>query len=218
MDGANGLGSGFVLAVLIAAVLVVERIGGIDQLSRRLFQVALAVAIAFAAIAGTTAFIRAPEYEEADSSFSSSSDEDFDEQQEDEEEEQREFFEKLANRSATRTMIHFAVGVVALVAGVAALRRWPTTALAAMLGGALLVIFGGVRGGSADDLNPLTAYFAAYSDAVGATLGQRSMTVGVVNFVVMLAGALGLLALGLLQWDEPRRASGATEPPAEMVP
>jgi hypothetical protein len=208
--GSTGLSSGFVLAALIAAVLLLERIGGLDQVSRRLFQVALAVAIAFATIAATTAFVRTPEYpaeEQSSSTFDSQS----------EEQEQLEFFEKVNNRGATRMMIHFAVGVVALVAGVYATRRWPTVALGALLGGVLLIIFGGARGGGSDDFNPLTAYFAAASGAINATVGQRSQSVDIVSFVVFLGGALGLLALGLLEWDEPRPAT-AVEPPAEAAP
>jgi hypothetical protein len=69
----DGLQSGLVLAAIVVAVLFADRLGGSDQLVRRIFQLALAASIAFAVIAGTTAGIRPPQYPDNASGSSSSS-------------------------------------------------------------------------------------------------------------------------------------------------
>jgi hypothetical protein len=181
------LQSGFVLAVLVAAVLLVDRIGGAPELARRLFQVALGVLIAFTVFGGTAAFIRMPEYNEASSGFSSS----------DEDSEQQEVFEDISNRNSAKSSIHLGAGVVALVLGIAWLRRLATLSLSAVLGGVLLILFGGMTQppSSTDALGLL------YSTLLGAALGSTGQPAAIAHFVMLLGGSIALLFFGYTQWD-----------------
>lgn len=195
MDGAGSLQSGFVLAALVAAVIFVDRIGGADELVRRLFQVALAATFAFAVISGTSAAIRPPDYPANSSSSSSSS-------SSSENAELRQFFKDLANRNAAATSIHFGFGVVALLTGVMLLRRRATIALAAVLSGLLLVLFGGVSTtADASAANPLSAFLSAYVGAIGSVVGKGSLAADIARFGVFLAGAIALILFALLKWD-----------------
>lgn len=204
MDIGASLQSGFVLAAIVAAVLVARHLGGGDEIARRFYQIIVAAAIAFAVVGGTTAFIRPPEYEE--SSFS----DDF----EDEDEEQLEFFEEAAGRAAVRAMVHYAAGIIAVGVSLALLRRMPTIGLGVLLSGVLLVLFGGAVGGGSDSADPLSAYFAAFGGLLAA-FGRPSQVVDIAHFAVLAVGALALLAVGVLQWEQPEPASvPETAPPA----
>jgi hypothetical protein len=55
------LGSGFIIAVLLAAIIFADRLGGEETLQRRLFQAALGFSIAFAVAAAANAFVRPAE-------------------------------------------------------------------------------------------------------------------------------------------------------------
>ena len=213
MDGSGSLQSGFVLAALVAAVLFVERLGGADELVRRLFQVSLAAAIAFAVISGTGATIRPPDYPDNSSGLSGSSSS----SSSSENKEQRAFFEDLANRNAAVTSIHFGLGVAALIAGILLLRRRATIALAFALGGLLLVLFGGVASSSdSSNSNPLTALFSVYAGALGGVIGKGSIVADCARFGVFAGGVVVLTLFGLWKWDTaPATPSDDTPRPSE---
>ncbi len=189
-----GLQSGFVLAVILAAVLAAGRLGGSDEVGKRLFQVGLAVAIAFATIGGAEAFIRSPGFDEASAILESGFDESA-------EEEQYEALEDMVDRASLRRMIDFAAGIAALVLGLSALRRAPVTGLGVALGGVLLVVFGAGMSSTGDSTDPLSSFYGALGTIFTSALGQPSRLVDISEFVVMCAGALALAFIGLRTWD-----------------
>jgi hypothetical protein len=193
MDG-NGIQSGFVLAAIVAAVLFASRLGGGEEVARRVYQVALGVLLAFAVISATTAFIRAPELPDAlrESSFESSQDED---------ELQYEFFEDVANRNSAATTTHAGAGAFALLAGLFLLQRLRTISLGIALGGLLLILFGGVTASGANT-DPSTFFLAAYSSLLTSTIGAASRGLDIVHFVVLAGSTVALLMFGYTRWDE----------------
>jgi len=209
MDGSGSLQSGFVLAALVVAVIFVDRIGGADELVRRLFQVSLAATLAFTVIAGTSAAIRPPASLDGLSSSSSSSSSTSTSAAS----QQRKFFKDLANRNAAATSIHFGLGVAALLTGALLLRRRATIALAFALGGLLLILFGGVSGNadSSSNSNPLTALYSVYFNAIGGAAGRGSILADSARLGVFAAGAVALLFFGVWKWDKgetPRDVNG----------
>jgi hypothetical protein len=132
-----------------------------------------------------------PEYSETNSGFSSDDDSD-----------QQEVFEDISNRNSAKASIHLGAGVVALVLGIVWLRRLATLSLAVVLGGLLLVLFGGVTqppSSSATD-----AFSLLYSTLLGAALGSTGQPAAIAHFVMLLAGSLALLFFGYTQWERPQ--------------
>lgn len=159
----------FVVAVLIAAVLVYDRLGGNHELSRRLFQVGLAVSLAFVVLSATEAFIRTGSVEGGvlvgGSNSASTTDE--------------------ANRLATVLTVHYALGVVFLITGLAMLRRYHTLPLGFILGGVFLLLIGGGD-------NALTT--AGQLARLGL---QSSQKFDVATFATAVGGTFVLLGYGL---------------------
>lgn len=136
------LQSGFVLAVLVAAVLLMDRLGGQDELGRRLFQVALAAVGAFF-VAGVAGLIFGPDVSEGTSVFGGESGDVAD--------------EFLATQTA-----QIGVGALSVIAGLAMMARFTTLPMGIMLGGVLLILSGGVTG----TLSLLSFFPTAASDEV----------------------------------------------------
>lgn len=209
--GSGNLQSGFVLAIVLAAFFFAERLGGSDQLAKRAFQVGLGVVLAFAVIAGTTAFVRTPSAPASllESSFSTSDSSSSPQSLEN----AKDYNRDAANHESARDMIHAGAGVLLLVAGLAALKRWPATSLAGALGGLLLILFGGVRAPApGSDQTGLNAFFSLYSSLVGGVFGGPSRGVEIAHFVVLAGAAVVLLAFGLMRWD------ARSEPPPTIAP
>ncbi len=214
MDAGSGnLQSGFVLAAIVVAVLFADRIGGQEQLARRLYQVALAVTLTAVALSATAAFVRPPTYPKSangsSSSLGSSS-------SSSENEEQLKFFRDVANRDTAANAIHFGAGAVGVVLGIAALRRFRTLGLAITLAGVLLILFGGVRSG-VDSGNPLNSIFSAYTSVFSSVIGSASRTADIARFGVAVGAAIVLVMFGLWQYDATRPDSVAVarpEPPS----
>jgi hypothetical protein len=198
------LQSGFVLAVIIAALLGAQHLGGTPEVAKRLFQLALAIAISFAIFSGTQAFIRNPSYEAAEAVFDSSSDDD----------EEREVLEDFADRATLRRIIQFSAGVVAVIVGLSFLRRLPATSLATILGGVILVLFGGFLDASQDGASD--SYLTIYLGIAASVATQSSRLVDIAEFIVLAAGALALAFIGLRTWDIERDSGEA--PPADTAP
>lgn len=188
------LGSGFVLAVIVAAVLLVDRLGGSDELARRLFQIALAGAIAFTVVSGANAAIRIDSG--SDSVFSSDSGDDDTRDQ--------------IDRVIARQTAQFGAGVVALLAGLATMRSGRTIPLAGVLGGLLLVLFSGA-GGSASS----AGFYGLFLGQLGAA---ASAEMALISFLVFFGGTAFLLWFGFRQYEGGRATVAASEdwsePPA----
>jgi hypothetical protein len=200
MQVEGNLQSGFVLAAILAAVLLVSRIGGTDELLRRIYQVALGVIIVFTAFAGTTAFIRPPDIDA--SALSGSFDD----------EASADFLEDTARRDAVATTVHAGIGVVALLLGLLSYRRMTVLPLAVALGGLLLLLFGGSTTAPSAPSDPFGGLFGIFGSVLGAVAGV-SQTVDVVHFIVLLSGGIALLAFGYTEWEE--ESLRRTGPPAD---
>jgi hypothetical protein len=163
------LESGILVAVLVAAVLLHDRLGGKNEAALRLYQAGLAISLVFLAVSGTTAFIR-PDLSDQSSIIGSSgsSDEGTD----------------AANRTAAATTVDYAVGVGLLVAGLATRRRYRTIPLGVILGGVLLILIGASLGG-------LTGY-----DLLLRISLSSSRSIDVVTFIAACAGTGALLWYG----------------------
>lgn len=198
--GSVNLQSGFVLAAILFAVFFAERLGGSEQLARRMHQVALGVTVAFLVISGTTAFLRVPDVPSAlqDEAFGDS-----DGAGEDGEE--LDYFGSVSERNSEATTIHAGMGLILVAAGLGALRRWKTPALGFALGGLLLVLFGGVQSnGSSGD--PVSLFFGAYASLLGTAIGPAGQARDIAHFAVLLAGTAALGAFGFWRWE---RGEGA---------
>ena len=212
-----GLQSGFVMAAVLGAVLFAGRLGGGDEVARRVFQVALGVLVAFLAISATTAFLRPPEAPETlfgDSSGSSGFEDgsgSFEAQQD----EQYEYIEDVANHNAAAKTMHAGAGIIALLAGLVFLRRFRTLSLGVAVGGLLLILFGGTAdgGGASADLSSI--FLGAYASLFSSAFGSASRELDIAHFVLMLGGTAALLLFGYTQFDAPD-AGAAAESTSEI--
>jgi hypothetical protein len=172
--------SGIVLAVIIGAVLLVDRLGDTDELARRLFQVALGVAFAYFVFSGTTAFIRVagnPSDSQILSGLGSN--------------DSSGAARELANRFVAARAADFSVGVLAILFGIGGLWRWRTVPLGIAVGGLLLVLASGTGGGA-----------SAYQLVVLAdTSLHASRAANAVNFAILGIGFAGLLWFGFTTWE-----------------
>lgn len=178
------LQSGIIIAVIAAGVIFANHAGGSDAVARRLFQIVLALALLFATVAGTTAFIRPPDSPGNTSSFLS-----------DDDDESQQYIEDLNNRNSIASSIHLAVGIMATVIGVSAMARRRTLGLAIVAGGLLLVLFGGARGGGSGDA------ISVYATLLASALSTRSMGIDIAHFAVAFGGLTMLLAFGMSRYD-----------------
>ena len=167
--------SGFVLALILAVVFFVDHVGGTDELARRVFQVALAATIAFTVAAGTTAFVRADEGSSdsiaVDFGGGDVSDED------------------VVNRAVASRMVEFGLGVVALLSGLSTMRQLRTVPTGFVIGGLLLILFGGVSDTPTE-----------YSILDANTGGSRE--IDALNFVLLLGGLVALMWYGFTRLEE----------------
>ncbi len=123
----TGLQSGFVVAVLIAAVLLANKLGGSLVLAQRACQVALGVALMMVVFSATAAFHGTPEIllAELDAMFDS-------------EEQLLEAGSESAERNSEVGTIHVGLGIIFVVIGVVLLNKLSLITPALLLGGVLL--------------------------------------------------------------------------------
>jgi len=114
--------TGFLAAVLVAAVLLYDRLGGNQELSRRLFQIGLAVSLIFVVISGAEAFIRA---DTAQGGFVTGTD-----------------APAAANRVIAINAVQYGFGAGFLIAGLTMMRRYHTVPMSLALSGVFLLLTG----------------------------------------------------------------------------
>jgi hypothetical protein len=212
-SGAAGLQSGFVLAVILLAVFLADRLGGPAQLTKRAFQVALGLGLAFLVLSGTTAFDRPPavpeELQQSIMSGVSFGDE--------EDEQTTQLYqdsgrETAQNASEVRT-IHVGMGFVLVLGALLLFARLKVIPLAVMLGGLLLLLFGGPQapGQGLGGLNDIYSMIFSLMTPVlsGGGAGQAR---DIAYFVVLLVGVVGLAGCGFLVWE--RAEAGTQSEPA----
>ena len=194
----SGLQSGFVLAVVIATVLLANRLGGSVGLAQRTAQVALGLVLMMLVFSATTAFYSpsAIPAAELQTTFES-------EQQ----------LMKLSNESAQRDSdvgtVHIGLGIIFVALGVVLFRKLSAITPAFLLGGVLLILLGAPTGGGEND--PLNAFAGLFSTAVPGTFGDPGNARDIARFVVLLVGAM--LLAGLIY---PRRERESSSDAAEV--
>ena len=186
----SGLQSGFVLAVLIASVLLANHLGGSAGLEQRAAQVGLGVVLMMLVFSATTAF-HGPSAVPATALETM-----FDSEQQ---------LTGLSNESAQRNSevgtIHIGLGIVFVALGVVLFRRLSTITPAFLLGGVLLILLGAPAGG--EGTKPLNALFSA---VVPGGFGDAGNARDIARFVVLLVGAMLLAGLMYFRWE--RESSG----------
>ena len=189
----SGLQSGFVLAVLIASVLLANHLGGSAGLAQRAAQVGLGVVLMMLVFSATTAF-HGPSAVPATALETM-----FDSEQQ---------LTGLSNESAQRNSevgtIHIGLGIVFVALGVVLFRRLSTITPAFLLGGVLLILLGAPAGG--EGTNPLNAFAGLFSAVVPGGFGDAGNARDIARFVVLLVGAMLLAGLMYFRWE--RESSG----------
>ena len=200
----SGLQSGFVLAVVVGAVLLARYLGGSAGLAERVAQVALGLALMMLVFSATTAFHGLPVIPagELEAAFDSES----------------QFLDRAAEssqRSSEVGTIHIGLGILFVALGVVLVRRLSVLTPAFLLGGVLLILFGAPTG-SEGGLGQLGSLLGALGPVLGA-VGDAGDAREIARFVVLLVGVL--LLMGLLYSRRERGPSdGATEAPAAEEP
>ena len=200
----SGLQSGFVLAVVIGAVLLARYLGGSAGLAERVAQVALGLALMMLVFSATTAFHGLPAIPAGElvAAFDSES----------------QFLDRAAEssqRSSEVGTIHIGLGILFVALGVVLVRRLSVITPPFLLGGVLLILFGAPTG-SEGGLGQLGSLLGALGPVLG-TVGDAGDAREIARFVVLLAGVL--LLMGLLYSGRERVPSdGATEAPAAEEP
>ncbi len=197
--GSVNLQSGFVLAVVLAAVLFAGYAGVHTELGVRILQVAIGVLLAFAVVAGSTAFIRSSNPPVNTSTDASSQAAD------------RQFIHDVNKKATIASTVNAGVGIFALIIGLGLLRRFRTVPFGLLLGGLLLVLFGGVSttAGSAGG-DATTALSVSYLTLLGTYLGQSDRATDIAHFIVLALGAAAVLAYAFYDFED---WTGATPPP-----
>lgn len=186
----------FVVAAIVAAIFLADRLGGSEQVNRRLYQVALGFALVFVVSAATIAFLRAESASLSDILRLPAA--------------QQSVALLSANDTGDRTReaeaVKAGIGLFLLVGGLAATRRWSTLPLGAALGGLLLLLASG--GSSSFNLENLGS-----SALFSSLLGKASEGRDIAFFVVLLIGTLALAGFGYWRWER-----AASEPAAQREP
>jgi hypothetical protein len=164
----------FVAAALVATMLFVDRLGGTDQFTRRLYQVALGFGLAFAVTSGTDAFLRVP-LPDLESIFDAPP----------------EQLRTLARQSTQASAIQSGFALAFVLVGLLLAQRLTTLSLSLVLAGLLLLLESGAGAGDDGSLS-----------FVGSSLGNYAgQTEEIVHFAVLAAGTLGLLVFGYFRWE-----------------
>ncbi len=204
--GALNLQSGFVIAVIIAAVFVANRLGGDGVLAQRAMQVAIGVALVLLVFSATTAFDGPPSAPSQDFVFG------FDEAEAEEvEEELTQFGRESAERTSEVGTIHLGLGIILVAAGVALFRRLRAIPPGFLLGGILLLLLGApAEGGLGDLFGGLGSFFGPSFPGGGEAGTGREIA----RFVVLLVGTLALLGATYWRWELPLAEGEADAAPA----
>ncbi len=218
--GSLNLQSGFVIAAIIAAVLVANRLGGDGALALRVVQVAVGLALVLLVFSATAAFHEppgAPSQDVFSAQFEAV------DGLEDVQEELAAFAEQSAQRDSEVGTIHVGLGIIFVAAGVALFRWLRAIPPGFLLGGVLLLLLGAPAGdgGLGDLFGGLEAF---YGSLFPGGAGEAGTARDVARFVVLLAGTLALLWVALWRWellpsqDEPPAAPAAPAGPPATEP
>ena len=197
----SGLQSGFVVAVIIAAVFLANHLGGGKGLARKAAQVALGLALMMLVFSGTTAFHGAPDIPvgQLDSMFNS-------------EMELVEATNDAAVRNSEVGSIHIGLGIIFVVLGVVVFRKMGALTPGLLLGGILLLLLG-APGDVGDQGTALGALGGFLTGILPGTFSDAGTAREIVRFAVLAVGTL-LLAGVLCCWDR-RHPAASTDAPTD---
>lgn len=193
-----GLKSGFVLATIIIAVLLADRLGGTAILTRRAFQIALGIALALVVVSGTAAFHPPPDVPEnlgTDIVIGGS--------EEDEDDSLRlyeEFSSDNANNTSENQTILMGSGIALLLGALALVKRLRVLPLSIAAGGLLLLLFGapvgeGLDGTGGDSLGAFYSLFAPIFS------GKAEQARAIAQFIVLAIGTAAMVGVGYRLWE-----------------
>jgi len=198
---AGGFQSGFVIAVVIAALLFANRLGGATALALRGAQLALALALVML-VFGATATVAGP-FEPNLDPFEPS------------EAEIAEASADYAERSSVTGTVHIAAAIAFVSLGVALMRKHGALAPGILLAGVLLLLTGAADawpGGTGQ-----WSYAAFFPFAPG--LGDAGDARNVARLLVLAAGVVLLAVTIHLRWERGSDDAGAeTEDSGAPVP
>ncbi len=180
---ASSLQSGFVLAVIIGAVLLANHLGGSEGLMRRAAQVALGLALMMLVFTATTVFYEAPSIplDEFDAMYESD----------------MEVFDAArdsAGRNADVGTIHIGLGIIFVALGVALYRKLAGITPGLLLGGLLLILLGAPDIGNQQN-DPLYGLYGLLLGTFPGSLGDAGTAREVARFAVLAVGTLLLAGL-----------------------
>ena len=170
------LSSGFVIAAIAFAVLFAERLGGSEELARRLCQLALAAAVSYVVIAGAFAVVGVGEEGLLAARVSADSDS----------------LPDALDRATARIMILYGGGVVVLLTGFGLMQRWNTVPLGLVLAGLFLIV-GGSPASSIAQVGEL-----AFRSEEGGSRGMDFLLFG-----LTMVGAAAIFQYGVRRWEQP---------------
>lgn len=184
----SGLQSGFVLAVLIAAVLLANHLGGSAGLMKRITQVALGLVLMLLIFSATAAFHGPAAIPPAELATTFDSEEQF-----------LAMSSESAQRNSEIGTIHIGLGIIFVALGVVLLRRLRDISPALMLGGVLLILVGVPGGGGGvGEANSLVALLSAF---VPGSLSDSGSAHEIARFIVLLVGVVLLTGLIYFRWE-----------------
>ena len=187
-----GLQSGFVVAVVIAAVLLADRLGGGRVLTQRVAQVALGVALVMLVFSATTAFYGPQDYSFAELDAMAESDN-----------QAMEVIVEMGERYSEVGTIHVGLGIILVALGVVLFRRLAVTTPALILGGVLLILFSASDGGG---IGPFSVSFGQWGPGIQGPLDVTGKAREVARFIVLLVGVV--LLAGAIHWRWERGGPG----------
>ncbi len=184
----SGLQSGFVLAIIIGAVLLGNYLGGSAGLAQRIAQVALGLTLLMLVFSATAAFHGPPAISLADLEPSLGSEQEF-----------MKLSAESSQRNSEVGTIHVGLGIIFVALGVVMFRRLRTITPAALLGGVLLILLGAsTEGVGLDIANSLGSLLSAIVPGI---LGDAGSARDIARFVVLLVGAVLLTGLIYFRWE-----------------
>ena len=169
----HGLQSGVVLAVVLAAVIFSNHLGGSETLAKRLAQVALGLVLVAAALAATNAITAASEFYDAVGNA---------------------LTEETAQRVSEIGTLQAGIGISLVIVGVLFGRTLRVITPAVLLAGILLLLFGLPHGAQVTLLGLVNAIVAG-------SVGDAGTGHSIARVVMLLVGALSLAAAMYWRWE-----------------
>lgn len=192
MVEASGLQSGFVIGVVIAAMLLAHRFGGTTVLALRLAQLTLALVLTMLVFSATTAVdgLLGIQFELSDEVFGPGA---------------GGTTPGIIEHTSVVDTVHMGLAIVFVAGGVLVSRRWSALAPGFLLAGVLLMLFSGSPSGALDNV------YAVVGLLLPPTLADAGDARNIARVLVLLVGALLLIRVIYSQWEREPNPESAEE-------